>query len=60
MLELLGLYLGAAGTVLACGPGLFAIDELISRLVEPNIEIDSTEASFDEPAVALSEAAATR
>jgi len=60
LLELLGLYLGAAGTVLACGPGLFAIDELISRLVEPNIEIDSTEASFDEPAVALSEAAATR
>jgi putative oxidoreductase len=39
---------------------LFAIDELIARLVEPNIEIDSMDESFDEPAVALSEAAATR
>ena len=60
LLELLGLYLGAAGTILACGPGLFAIDELIACLVEPNIEIDSTQGSFEEPAVALSEAAATR
>ena len=60
LLELLGLYLGAAGTVLACGPGLFAIDELIARLVEPNIEIDASSETFDEPAVVLSEAAATR
>ena len=60
LLELLGLYLAAAGTVLACGPGLFSIDELISRLVEPNIEIDSTSESFDEPVVVLSEASATR
>jgi putative oxidoreductase len=60
LLELLGLYLAAAGTVLACGPGLFSIDELISRLVEPNIEIDSTSESLDEPAVVLSEATATR
>ena len=60
LLELLGLYLAAAGTVLACGPGLFSIDELISRIVEPNIEIDSTSESLDEPAVVLSEATATR
>ncbi len=60
LLELLGLYLAAAGTVLACGPGLFSIDELISRLVEPNIEIDSTSESLDEPSVVLSEATATR
>jgi putative oxidoreductase len=60
LLELLGLYLAAAGTVLACGPGLFSIDELISRLVEPNIEIDSTSESLDEPAVVLSEATVTR
>ena len=31
LLELLGLYLAAAATVLACGPGLFSIDELIAR-----------------------------
>ena len=60
LLELLGLYLAAAGTVLACGPGLFSIDELISRLVEPNIEIGSISESLDEPAVVLNEAAATR
>jgi putative oxidoreductase len=60
LLELLGLYLAAAGTVLACGPGLFSIDELISRLIEPNIEIDSTSESLDEPAVVLSEVTATR
>ena len=60
LLELLGLYLGAAGTILACGPGLFAIDELIARLVEPNIEIDASSETFDEPSVVLSEAAATR
>jgi putative oxidoreductase len=60
LLELLGLYLAAASTVLACGPGLFSIDELIARLVEPNLEINSSTESFDEPAVALTEAAATR
>ena len=31
LLELLGLYLAAAVAVLACGPGLFSIDELIAR-----------------------------
>ena len=31
LLELLGLYLAAAGAVLACGPGVFSIDELIAR-----------------------------
>ena len=60
LLELLGLYLAAASTVLACGPGLFSIDELIARLVEPNLEINSSKESLEEPAVALTEAAATR
>jgi putative oxidoreductase len=31
LLELLGLYFAAAIAVLACGPGLFSIDELIAR-----------------------------
>jgi putative oxidoreductase len=57
---LLGLYLAAASTVLACGPGLFSIDELIARLVEPNLEINASTESFDEPVVALTEASATR
>ena len=60
LLELLGLYLASASTVLACGPGLFSIDELIARLVEPNLEINASTESFDEPAVALNEAAAIR
>ena len=60
LLELLGLYLAAASTVLACGPGLFSIDELIARLVEPNLEINSSKESLEEPAVVFTEAAATR
>ncbi len=42
------------------GPGLFSIDELIARLVEPNLEINASADSYDEPAVALTEASATR
>ena len=34
LLELLGLYFAAAIAVLACGPGLFSIDELIARRFE--------------------------
>ncbi|BEV36146.1 DoxX family protein [Synechococcus sp. M16CYN] len=36
LLELLGLYLAAAISVLACGPGLFSVDELIVRWLETN------------------------
>ena len=35
LLELLGLYFGAAVMVLTAGPGLFSIDELIVRKVAP-------------------------
>ena len=36
LLELLGLYFAAAVAVLACGPGMLSIDELISRRLEPD------------------------
>ena len=38
LLELLGLYFGAALTILAMGPGRFAIDELIVRRISPELE----------------------
>ena len=38
LLELLGLYFGAAVAILAVGPGLFAIDELIVRRFSPELE----------------------
>ena len=48
LLELLGLYLGAAAAILACGPGLFSIDELIARrfdaapAVNPSAEAEAS------------------
>ncbi len=41
LLELLGLYLGAAIAVMSCGPGLFSIDELIARRFEPDLQSSS-------------------
>ena len=41
LLELLGLYFAAAVAVLACGPGVFSIDELISRRLEPNMQFSA-------------------
>jgi putative oxidoreductase len=38
LLELLGLYFAAAVAILAMGPGLFAIDELIVRRFSPELE----------------------
>ena len=38
LLELLGLYFAAAVAVLALGPGLFSIDELIVRRFSPELE----------------------
>ncbi len=38
LLELLGLYFAAAIAILAMGPGLFAIDELIVRRFSPELE----------------------
>ena len=38
LLELLGLYFAAAVAILANGPGLFAIDELIIRRFSPELE----------------------
>ena len=46
LLELLGLYFASAVAVLACGPGVFSIDELIARRLEPDLQF-SAEASSD-------------
>ena len=41
LLELLGLYFAAAVAVLALGPGLFSIDELITRRLEPDMQFSA-------------------
>ena len=41
LLELLGLYFAAAVVVLACGPGVFSIDELIARRLEPDMQFSA-------------------
>ena len=48
LLELLGLYVGAAIAILAVGPGRFAIDELILRRFDPDVrtQADRLEAAF--------------
>ena len=42
-MELLGLYFAAAVAVLACGPGVFSIDELIARRLEPDMQFSAAE-----------------
>ena len=62
LLELLGLYFAAAVVVLACGPGVFSIDELIARRLEPDMQFsaaDDTEFAAGQAAV-LEEAVASR
>ena len=61
LLELLGLYFSAAVAVLACGPGIFSIDELIARRLEPDMQF-SVEQNSDLPesSIALEEAAVSR
>ena len=61
LLELLGLYLAAAGAVLACGPGVFSIDELIARRFDaaPSSTVEDLEA-LAERTPAIAEAAASR
>ena len=62
LLELLGLYFAAAVAVLACGPGVFSIDELIARRLEPDMQfsaVEETDFADAEPAV-LEEAVASR
>ena len=61
LLELLGLYLAAAVAVLACGPGLFSIDELIARRFDAPAA-DSKEALevLAAKTPAMTEASATR
>ena len=62
LLELLGLYLAAAVAVLACGPGVFSIDELIARRLEPDMQFSAAE-DMDfagAEAVVLEEAVASR
>ena len=58
LLELLGLYLGAAAAILACGPGLFSIDELIARRFDASAE--SAPAVEAEIAAPMAEAVASR
>ncbi len=43
LLELLGLYFAVAVAVLACGPGVFSIDELIARRLEPDLQFSAAE-----------------
>ena len=62
LLELLGLYFAAAVAVLACGPGVFSIDELIARRLEPDMQFsaaEDTDYAGGETAV-LEEAVASR
>ena len=62
LLELLGLYFAAAVAVLACGPGVFSIDELITRRLEPDMQFsaaEDTDFTGSEVAV-LEEAVASR
>ena len=58
LLELLGLYLGAAAAILACGPGLFSIDELIARRFDASAE--ASPAVEAETAAPMAEAVASR
>ena len=58
LLELLGLYLAAAATVLACGPGLFSIDELIARRFDAAAA--STPVTDADVAAPMTEAVAAR
>ena len=62
LLELLGLYFAAAVAVLACGPGIFSIDELIARRLEPDMQFSAEQISEDVRGngSALEEAVASR
>lgn len=61
LLELLGLYFSAAVAVLACGPGIFSIDELIARRLEPDMQFSVEQNSnIPESSIALEEAAVSR
>ena len=62
LLELLGLYFAAAVAVLACGPGIFSIDELIARRLEPDMQFSAEQISEDVRGngPALEEAVASR
>ena len=62
LLELLGLYFAVAVAVLACGPGVFSIDELIARRLEPDMQYSATENPVytDGEEVVLEEAVVTR
>ena len=61
LLELLGLYFAAAVAVLACGPGVFSIDELIARRLEPDMQFSAEQNSeLPESNVVLEEAVVSR
>ena len=59
LLELLGLYFAAAVAVLACGPGVLSIDELIARRLEPDMQFSAEQdANFTNGSTAVLEEAA--
>ena len=62
LLELLGLYFAAAVAVLACGPGVFSIDELIARRLEPDMQFSADQDTdfANGKAAVLEEAVASR
>ena len=62
LLELLGLYFAAAIAVLSCGPGVFSIDELIVRRLEPDMQFSAVEDAelADSKVSVLEEAVAPR
>ena len=42
LLELLGLYLGSSIAILAIGPGIFSIDELLVRTFKPDMNLEKS------------------
>ena len=61
LLELLGLYFAAAIAVLACGPGLLSIDELIARRFDiPSTKPQVSSGTLETETSSMTEAAATR
>ena len=60
LLELLGLYFAAAASIIAIGPGMFSIDELIARRLAPDMVYES--ASIEKlasPTVSLEDVSVT-
>ncbi|MAB55204.1 MAG: hypothetical protein CMN93_04840 [Synechococcus sp. CPC35] len=60
LLELLGLYFAAAASIIAIGPGMFSIDELIARRLAPDMVYESaTIEKLSSPTASLEDASVT-